>query len=1118
VYRVATAGSSPTIILSPSDLSAFLACGHRSQLDRLVAEGQLDRPVRDDPELEILRRHGDAHELRELERLRADGRSIVEIARTGSSPDALRTAEAETLAAMQAGVDVVFQATFFDGRWRGQADFLIRVETPSDLGAWSYEVADTKLARRAKPAAVVQLCCYAEQVARLQGRWPDEVEVVTGDGERHRHRIAEAIDYYRAAKARLEAAVGIEPAEDSYPHPVEHCSVCPWLEGCDARRRTDDHLSLVAGVRRDMAVKLGRVGITTAAALAASPLGVQVLGMGLPTTDRLRHQARLQLEQRRDGQVRYELLDPEVGRGLLSLPAPSPGDLFFDMEGDPWAGEQGLEYLFGLVDVAGSYEAFWAHDDRAEKVAFEGLVDHVLAALERDPDLHVYHYAPYEVSALRRLAGRHATRETEVDGLLRGEVLVDLYRVVRQGVRVSQEGYGLKKLEPLYLEAREGELKDGGSSIVFYENWIESGDDSLLEEIRAYNEVDCLSTRGLRDWLEARRVELPEPPARDEAIDPAPSEAVAEADARSEALAAALADRLPLLGDLVGWHRRESRPDWWAWFDRIKRSDEELVNDADCLGDIAYEGVVGEIGRSLVHRYRYEPAQDHKFGVGDSPVDPRTEKQAGQVVAVDIAHGSIDLKRSRSSDAPHPRSLIPARPFANTVLADAVARLAELVLARADGDPPERRAVVDLLRGRTPRVAGTPEGAPLALRDEAGAEALRRLVPLLDGACLPVQGPPGSGKTFTGAQVVLDAVERGRRVAITAQSHKAIGNLLRAVADEAARRGRPIRILQKATDEDWCGHEAVAATNDNAAIEAALDERTVDVVGGTAWLFARPSLDAAFDLLVVDEAGQLSLANVAAVSGCAHDVVLLGDPRQLAQVSKGNHPPGAAVSALEHVLGEGATMAPERGLLLEHSHRMHPDICQLVSDLVYDGRLVPEPSCKLQEIAEGPQLAGAGLRWAPVVHEGNRTRSDEESAVVAAMVRALLGRPYTDAQGQRSWLTLDDILVIAPYNAQVAALAEVLPEGARIGTVDRFQGQEAPVAIYSLAASSADDVPRGIDFLLSLNRLNVALSRARALAVVVGSPALLRAPVHTLRQLTLVNALCHTVACSTEVG
>jgi predicted RecB family nuclease len=1092
------------LVLSPSDLTAFLACEQRTALDRLVALGELDRPVQDDPELEILRRRGDEHEHRELERLRAEGRTVVVIEGGARTPDELRAAEAETLAAMQSGADVIFQATFFDGRWRGHADFLMRVDVPSDLGAWSYEVADTKLARRAKPAAVIQLCSYAEHVARLQGRWPEEVEVVTGDGERHRHRVADALAYYRAAKARLEAFMA---APVVAPDPVQHCSVCPWVERCDAERRQVDHLSLVAGMRRDMTVKLRRTGVHTVEALAASVVGELVPGMGQPTADRLRHQSRLQLLARADGQVRYELLDPEADRGLLSLPEPSPGDLFFDLEGDPWAAEGGLEYLFGLVDTDGVYTAFWGHTPEEEARAFETFVDLVIEQLERFPDLHVYHFAPYEVSALKRLMGRHGTRETEIDRLLRGDVFVDLYRVVRQGVRVSQEGYGLKRLEPLYLPAREGDLKDGASSIVWYEDWLESRDPELLEGIRAYNEIDCVSTLRLRDWLEERRRELPEL-ERPEAPDSAPSEQVAEADAVEVELAERLcAQGDELLAALVGWHRREMKPEWWRWFDRLDRSDEELVNDHECLGELAYAGVVDEVGQSLVHRYTFDVTQEHKVGIGDKPVDPRTEKSAGEVVGLDLTAGIIDLKRSKRSDAPHPTALIPARPFDNKVQREAVVRLARRVVDHADGEPAADRAILDLIRGRVPRVFDHIHGAPLARPGESGSDAAVRLAPRLLGGCLAVQGPPGSGKTWTGAAIVVDAVRRGKRVGITAQSHKAIGNLLEGVMRRARTEGVAVRAMQRASESDLCAAAGVECATKNDVVDEALALQTIDVVAGTSFLFSRAELAQKFDLLVVDEAGQLSLANVAAVAGSAIDLVLLGDPQQLAQVSKGSHPPGAGSSALEHVLEGEATIAPERGVFLEASHRMHPEVCAFVSGIAYDDRLQPDPACAAQVIAE----VGAGLRWVPVAHEANRTRSEEEAAVVAGIVDDLRGRSWTDKDGQQSWLDLDDILVIAPYNAQVAMLAEALPPGARIGTVDRFQGQEAAVVLYSLAASSADDIPRGVDFLLSTNRLNVAVSRARALAVLVGSPALLRAPCNTTKQLRLVNALCRFV-------
>ena len=1122
------AEGSEQLVLSPSDLTAFAACEHRTGLERLAVLGLLDKPDRDDPELEVLRRRGDEHERAELDRLRAAGLHVVEIACDGSTPDDLARAEADTVRAMHDGADVIYQATFFDGRWRGHADFLHKVDRPSRLGAWSYEVADTKLARRARPTAVLQLCAYSEHVARIQGVWPDEIEVVTGDGERHRHRLADAVSWYRQVKARFEAFLEGPVELTTYPHPVAHCRVCPWLDGCVERRRADDHLSLVAGMRRDMVAKLQAIGVETMAALAVTEPGAPVPGMGQPTADRLRHQARLQVARGRDGRMRWDVLEPDgPGRGLAGLPEPSPGDLFFDLEGDPWAGEGGLEYLWGLTEVDGTYHAFWAHDAAGERRALEAVVDLFLERLDQFPGMHVFHYAPYEVSALTRLAAKYGTREPEVDRLLRGDVLVDLYRIVRQGVRVSEESYGLKKLEPLWLPARDGAISDGGSSIVAYEAWLESRDQTLLDDIRAYNEVDCLSTQGLRDWLEERRHELPDEPPRPVALDTAPSESVAEDDARTASLAAALVAKVPddladhtddeaarwLLAQLLSFHRREARPEWWAWFDRLERTDEELAADHECLGELEYEGVVAELGKSLVHRYRFDPAQEHKIGVGDKPADPRTGRGAGEVMALDAATGAIDLKRAASSEAPHPRSLIPAAPRGTRAQQAAIVRVAERVLEQ----PESSSAVLDLLRRRPPARRDTVPGQVLHTPGEPGAEAVRRVVPQLAGACLAVQGPPGSGKTWTGAAVVVDAVRRRKKIGVTAQSHKAIGNLLTAIVERAVADDVEVRIVQRAPESDRCTAPGVACATSNDEIDAALDAGTVDVVGGTPFLFSRAELDGRFDLLVVDEAGQLALANVVAVSGAATDLVLLGDPQQLPQVTRGTHPPGAGVSALEHLLGGEPTVPPHMGVFLDRSHRMHPDVCCFVSAIAYEGRLHPVEGCKQQGIADGPLVSGAGLRWVPVEHEANRTRSAEEALTVRAVVDALLGRAWVDPTGQQGWLALEDILVIAPYNAQVAELAEALPAGARIGTVDRFQGQEAPVVVYSLAASSADDVPRGLDFLLSINRFNVAVSRAKALCIVVGSPELLRAPCNTVHQVRLVNALCRFVEDATEV-
>lgn len=1154
--------SATSTILSPSDLVTHLACGHATELDRRVLAGELARPGGHDPDLEVPRRRGDEHERDQLAQFKIAGLSVVEIRCAGSGVADLLAAEADTLAAMQAGVDVVFQATFFDGRWRGHADFLLRTELSSDLGPWSYEVADSKLARRVKPSALVQLCSYAEQVARLQGVVPAELVVITGDGVHHRHRTADVAAFHRLVKGRFEAVVDGE-LEPTDAVPVEHCGVCPWAPRCEEGWRIGDDLRLIAGVGGGAAATLSAAGITNGALLAASTDGQPVEGMQLEVADRLRRQARLQLAQRGDGVVRHELLAPEAtagpsdppggatpgtppppARGLAALPAPSPGDLFFDIEGDPWVGGHGIEYLFGVVDAPTGaqsvprYSAFWGHDPAGERRAFEQLVDLVMERLEADPGMHVFHYAAYERSVLQRLAGRYDTRQAEVDRILRGKVLVDLYQVVRHAVLVSQEGYGLKKLEPLYLpvDARSGEaVTDGGSSIAVYEEWLESRDPARLEEIRAYNEVDCRSTLGLRDWLEARRVDLAlrtgSPVPRPEPVESKASAAVVAADDRQEAAAAALLAEVPddgdartpddcarqLLADLLGWHRREERPGWWEWFDRRAKDDAGLVADREAVGGLVHLGELDGQDRPDVHHYAFDPAQDHKLPLGKDVHDPRTGRSAGRLVALDVAGGTLELQRSPGTTASHPTALVPPPPVGTKVLSEALLDLAGHVTTRGLGGGGPWGAGLDLLRRRPPLADDGP-GGPQQRRGEAVGDALVRLAGSLGDGWLAVQGPPGSGKTHHGAAAVVALVAAGRRVGITAHSHAAAGNLLDAVCLEAERTGVSVRALQRCERGRELSAPGVRRATGNPEVREALALGEVDVVVGTAWLFARPELRDALDVLFVDEAGQLSLASTLAVSGSARGLVLLGDPQQLAQPSKGAHPDGADVSSLDHVLAGAATIAPEIGLFLDQSHRMHPDICRFVSTLAYDDRLLPAAGCEHRRVEDGPVVGGAGLRWWPVEHAGDRTRSVAEADAVAGLVGALVGRTVTDRGGHTVALTVADILVIAPYNAQVATLASVLPEGVRVGTVDRFQGREAPVVIYSLAASSAADVSRGIEFLLSTHRLNVAVSRAQALCVLVGSPALLQAPVRTPRQLRQVNALCRFVEQADEAG
>ncbi len=1159
-----------TLVVSATDLVGYLECDHLVTLEERRARGELDKPFRDDPQLELVRKRGYAHEQRYIARLEAEGRTVVEMRlREPRTPDELRAAEAETLSAMHAGTDVIFQGTFFDGRWRGHPDFLVRRDDrPSALGAWSYDVADTKLARRVKAAAILQMCVYADLLERLQGIPPETISVVTGDRESHDHRLADYSAYYRAAKRRFEARVfaaagvpGTEEPPPTYPEPVDHCQVCSWWQVCMDRRRADDHLSIVAGATKGQRRKLVAAGVPRLAALARLPEDRRIRELNPRILERLRRQAAIQLAKREDGLDRYELIAPnpeEPGKGLAALPEPSALDVFFDIEADPWALDEGLEYLFGWAErdlVTGEpvFHALWAHDRAEEKAMLEGFVDLVTDRLARDPGMHVYHYGGYESGALKRLMQRHATREDEIDVLLRGRVLVNLYdHVVRQGVRASVESYSIKKLERFYMPEREGGITQAGFSVVEYERWMEQQDPSILDAIAAYNRDDCISNLLLRDWLEDRRVEalathpewyplgtVPRPAPEDGA----PTEQLRREQEETRARETALRNGVPvdrqdrtpeqqgrwLLAALLDWHRRESKPQWWDHYRLAEASLEELVSDGAALGDLAFVEELGRVAKSssALHRYRFDPAQETKMVegkgvIGLSPSADGTAKwtQTGvTVAAIDPLAGTIDLKRNPGT--PHPVALIPGKPYAVEPMRGALGRLADQAIEHGIEGPGRFRAARDLILRELPRIDALTAGEPLADPSDDQTAVARDLAPRLRSTVLALQGPPGTGKTYTAARMILDLVEQGRRVGVTAQSHRVIANLLEAVRDAAREEGRQPRIAQRTDNGDRAPDgEGIVRIGSPGEARDGLSARMWDVVGATSWLWAREDMEASVDVLFVDEAGQVSLATVCAVAGAADSVVLLGDPNQLPQVSQGTHPEGAAASALEHLVGDAKTIAPERGLLLGTTYRLHPDVNTFISDAFYEGRLHAAPDNARQALGDGSPVGGTGIRHVPLEHEGAGNRSPVEAAWVAEAIASLVGRRWRDRKGDERPLTADDVLVVAPYNAQVAEIVRAVEArlGVRpnVGTVDRFQGREAPVAVYSMTTSTPEDAPRDIEFLYSGNRLNVAMSRARGLAVLVANPALLRVACHTPEQMRLVNALCRLVEVAAE--
>ncbi|RWJ74663.1 MAG: TM0106 family RecB-like putative nuclease [Mesorhizobium sp.] len=1124
--------------LSAGDLVGYLNCHHLTALDRAVAEGTRAKPKVWDPLLEILRERGWIHEQNYVDHLTNAGLKVVRI----GGVDVTDAAVSETLAAMRDGAEVVVQGVLAHDGWAGRADILRRVETASALGPWSYEVIDTKLARETKAGTVLQLCLYSDLLHAAQGAGPAWMYVIVpwSDFEPQCYRFADYGAYYRQVKNGLAASLAAEDPGQTYPDPIPHCDICRWREACDKRRRDDDHLCLVAGISKLQMGELKAQGIATVQELAAMPLPLAWKpDRGSPEAlIRVREQARIQCEARQSGARKFEVLPVEHGFGLTRLPAPSKGDIFLDLEGDPFVGEHGLEYLFGYLFVGEhgeiAYRGEWAFTRADEKQAFERFVDFVMARWEAFPDLHIYHYAPYEPAALKRLMGRYASREDEIDHMLRARLFVDLYQVVRHAVRASVESYSIKQLEPFCCFEREAPLAEANAALAALQANLELGDAASIAEesketVRTYNRDDCRAAARLRDWLEELRGELvaggtavPRP----EPGDGAPNENVSEwleligplFDKLTADVPADPAERNDdqqgrwILANLLDYHRREEKSVWWELFRLSDLSAEDLMDERAGLSGLSFIDAVGGTAKAPIHRYSFPPQETELRGGED--LRNLGGAKLGKIEAMALDNCTVDIKKRQDSAGIHPQAVF-AHKFVNKdVVKNALVRIAQHVVDHGLGGDGPYQVARDLLLRLPPRVSGQ----ALHHEDETSVDAAVRLCEDLEGGVLPIQGPPGAGKTFTGAQMICELVRLGKTVGITANSHKVIRNLIDEAIKVAGEKGIDLHCCQK-PDEVEGPQPRLTFAKRSEDLDAALGT-TAQVGGGTAWHWAREEAFESVDVLFVDEAAQMSLADVLAVSQAAKTLVLIGDPQQLDQPRQGSHPDGTDVSALDHILAGEQTIGADQGLFLEETWRLHPAICAYTSELFYEGKLHAKPGLEIQVVkGAGSPVSGAGLRFLPVMHHGNQNSSPEEAEAVAALVKGILNSKasWVDREGTERPVTLDDVIIITPYNAQVFEIEERLP-GARVGTVDKFQGQQAPIAIYSIATSSHADAPRGMEFLYSLNRLNVATSRAKCISIVVSSPAIFEAECRTPRQIQLANAFCRYLELAKPIG
>lgn len=1175
------------LVTSASDLTAASMCefAFARRVDKKLGRDVVV-PDNEDAMLKRTALLGDQHEARVLAEYEAQFVDARAVDRCGvwriDRPETLTVeqlllAQQHTLAAFNSGADVVFQATFFDPEqvsstdehpaigFLGFADFIVRT------AHGNYQVQDTKLARRAKVTALMQLAAYAEQLRRLGVDCDPDAALILGDGQVSTHALSDIEPVFRLRRERLHQLLwqraalrgsdGSRASAAAVQWGDPTVNACGRCEVCEPEVQAHRDPLLIAGITTHARNALIASGLGTIDLIADASDRICEGRMSVPTISKtvlckIATQARMQVSAQPGEVVPFFVADASA---LKAIPPASEGDLFFDFEGDPLYREGGatadskwgIDYLFGMVDNAEQFTAFWAHTLDEEREALIAFLNFVTARRARYPDMKIYHYASYERTHLLSIAGRHGVGEKEVDQLLRDNVLVDLYPIVRATLRVGSRSYSIKKLEPLYmgneLRAEDG-VTTAAESVTEYalaaqlrlseQPHEREESQRILEQIADYNRYDCVSTRRLRNWLrELADAEGVQP----EIIDKSSAEKrdeieLSETARQLKELSKTASDQpmrqaLALAASAIDYYERERKSFWWAHFDRLVAPVEDWANTRDVVVVDASlsvaEAWVEPTGRARNERRRlhlrgsiapgtsykpdsevhlvYEPPVGFDF-VPSAP-GARAARKATVVEQRDDVL-IVEESRNPSIDAWHdlPIAVTPGGPPPAGKQKEAIEEWGRAIANTVSLGGEPRDAAFDVLLRKQPRldthaalVDPTSAEAVLNARDDDSLEVGAIVASLRDmrASTLAVQGPPGTGKTYLAARVIRNLVlEHNWRIGVVAQSHAVVENVLKGIVDAGLPAEQVGKVPQKGSspeDSEKVTFTVLSQDGHKAFTEAHRERDEGCVVGGTAWDFSntvrfdRHSLD----LIVIDEAGQFSLAPTIAVSVAAERLLLLGDPQQLPQVSQGTHPEPVDTSALGWLIAEHDTLPSELGYFLAETRRMRPELAEHVSQLSYDGLLHAHPSTLDRVLTNGGQ---PGLTWHPVRHTGNSTFSPEEAAKVVEITQLLLGATLTLGDQTPRSLTAKDVIVIAPYNAQVQEIERQLAaaglEYVRVGTVDKFQGQEAVVAIVSLTASSAEDAPRGLEFVLLRNRINVAISRGQWAAHVVSSPTL----------------------------
>ncbi|MBL6759032.1 MAG: TM0106 family RecB-like putative nuclease [Pelagibacteraceae bacterium] len=1117
--------------ISPSDLNNFVACKYTIKNEIKFLNKEITKNT-DRVNDKLWKEMGIEHEKKHHKILKTKYKKNIEI----KSAKDEQTRFDETVGAMQKGYDLIYHAYLIDENFRGEADFLIKTNTSSDLGDYSYEVYDTKITRNIRPRHITQITAYSDMLGKVQKLLPEKMHLIDGSDERHSFKTIEYIDLFNHGKKEFIKLLPKISKEKIYPEKCSYCNLCDWKDVCDQIWEKDNYINLVAGSNKSQIEKLKKNKVRTVEQLSNTKLVATDLKINAESFRKIKSQARLQEEKRKTGEDKIIILDPDYGKGFYKLPKPDEGDVFFDIEGFPRM-DRPFEYLHGLYYKEKGklkFKDLWAknYNKQSEKDIFIELINFFEKHFQKHPNAHIYHYAPYEKRAVRELAAAYSAEfpkgDVVNDDLLRREKYVDLFSIVSQSIRTSERDMSLKSIEKFYNFKRKADIVKADDSVVKYDNWITTKNAKNKKDIISYNEEDCISTYELREFLVKKKPDSIDWFAKKEEIkkedkEPNPYRRKTPNKLSREEVELDLNNKLEKkknktnkdfveqLKNFIGFHWKSNKPEFWEVFDRAEKTHLELEDDTECIANCVLIDDEPEItNEGSIYSYRFND-QNYKLKEGKTAFDAHQIKAVGTILSIEENFPDKNVvevfvsKRRKNLEMPSLLTLGNTTPPQVHQHDQALNKFLEDYIIN---DGKNYKSIMDMLERKCPDIKDIKSGSKLINEDEELISQSAEIVKNLNNSYLTIQGPPGTGKTYSSANIIIELMKAGKKVGVTSNSHEAIKTLLIAIEKQAVEQNFDFNGMRKARSSDKYDWKFIQ----DITTGKPLNFSDYSLYAGTSWFFVDPRMNKSLDYLFIDEAGQVALGTTIANATAAKNLVLIGDQMQLSQPMRAKHEGYAKLSSLDFILEDNDTIPADKGVFLNITRRLNNKICNYISTSFYDSRLSPDPITETRSVnLKLDPIKDEGLFYVPIEHSGCSQRSDEEADLVEKTYNKIIGKEFKSGK-TKGKISAKDIMVVAPYNAQANNIREKLKkkfkDDVRVGTIDLFQGQEAKVVLISMTTSDVESLPRHKDFFFSRNRLNVAISRAECVAIIIFNESLLLASANSIKEMKLMNSFC----------